>query len=198
MEHKYLVMTLVFILSYYMTTHRGSRSSRELSDLLFDAESASDTVSRLELRTRQMARAARKDSSVDIRSRPMSPEQQEIETMRLDRLQRISDSLAQQLIVAKQEERRLIQEVHQYRSSHNLISRPQYGRGNQELVNAYVNFRKAFARVQKAHMNGRNWIRRDSGLSQDIVESERQALASEIIEADAQLVTAERILSELS
>jgi hypothetical protein len=63
-----------------------------------------------------------------------------------------------------------------------------------DIIDAYTDFRKAFSRVQRAHINARNWIRRDSGLSQDLVDSERQDLADEIIEADAKLLIAEDFL----
>ena len=146
-----------------------------------------------------MRKAARRDSSINLHERLLTQEEEQEHNRRLNRLQRIADSLEEQLIVEKEEHRGLVAQIKQ--AKRNLRqSRPSQSGGagrNPAFLEAYINFRKAFSRVQKAHIDGRNFIRRDSAVSDDLVESERIDLANEIIEADAQLEIAERNLNDL-
>jgi hypothetical protein len=170
-------------------------SLEELDDLEFDERLLSHSISILEARSNAMRRAARRDSSVNIHERLLTQQEEDEQNRLLNNLQRISDSLAQQLVVARQERRTLVSQILQ--AKRNLNSRGQSGGGKQNpaLVDAYIEFRNAFTRVQQAHLHANMFFRRrDSATDEDIV---RETLSDEIIEADAQLEIAERNLNKL-
>jgi hypothetical protein len=194
-------------------------SLEELDDLQFEKRMSFHAIEILQPRSIAMRRAARRDSSININERLLTAEEEQQQNIRLDRLQRISNSLDQQLIVAKEEHRILVEQVKQAklylkskgisvkRSGHQGFRSQTGGAGMNRLriitptalVEAYTEFRKAYSRLQNAHMSARNALRRrDSAVDSDLVESERLSLANEITQAGHQLEQTERHLLSLS
>jgi signal recognition particle GTPase len=165
-------------------------TSLELDDLEFDERLSSNSLLILEARLIAMRKAGRRDSSINIHERLLTQQEEVDQNRRLNRLQRITDSLAQQLIVAKEEHRSLVAQIKQAKRN-----RGQSGGGiPNPLVEAYVEFRNAFARVQRSHIDADNFLRRDSATDENLV---RESLSDEIIEAEVQLEIAERNLNKL-
>jgi hypothetical protein len=158
-----------------------------IDDLEFDLQMASHDVEILQLRVQSMNRASRRDSSINL----WSPDVEERENRRLNRLQRIASSLQLQLVVAQEVKTDLIQQIKQAKLG---LAHVQTGGAppDPELLKAYSDFRNAFARVQKAHVIVNNMlIRRDSGISSELVLDVREELANEIREAEHALEIAE-------
>jgi signal recognition particle GTPase len=168
--------------------------AEELDDLEFDERLLSYSIEILEARVVAMRRAARRDSSINIQERLLTQQEEDEQNRRLNRLERISDSLAQELVVARQEHRTLVSHIIQAKRNLNTGGQSGGGIPNPDLVEAFMEFRRAFSRVQRAHIGAENFFRRDSATDENLV---RESLSDEIIEADAQLEIAERNLNKL-
>jgi hypothetical protein len=178
----------------------------DLEDLEWRVWLSSKSLQILEARSISMANAARRDSSITF---SLTPEEEENKNQSLIRLQRRSNAITQDFIEQKEEHRILVEHLKRIarkRTPEKQSGSSQYGGGTDtSVINAYIEFRHAFSRVQIAHVQAQNLInnqrRRDSGINEDmrasILESEREDIAAEIIEADAQLEIAEKNLNNI-